>query len=240
MPEIYGIVYKATNRINGKMYIGQTVKSLNKRISEHISDATFDRDTMYFHKAIRKYSEENFAWEIVVECNSLEELNRIEIEMIKRYNTFKNGYNLTKGGEGKAGFKHTEESKKKIAKSLKGKKGFWSGKHRTEEAKRKQSESMKGEKHPNYGKHRSEETKKKISKSRKGKNIGKDIGSKSPVSKKYIITTPKGEEIFVHGIVNFCRNYKEERLNYRHLIEVARGKYKQHKGYKCRYYVEPR
>jgi len=65
-----------------------------------------------------------------------------------------------------------------------------------------------------------------------------EVGSKNPLAKKYIITTPEGEEIFVHGIANFCRNYKKEKLYYGDLIGVAKGKLKQCKGYKCRYCTE--
>jgi group I intron endonuclease len=254
----YGIIYKATNKINGKSYIGQTVKPLNKRINNHISEALNEINDFYFHKAIRKYGEENFIWEIIAECNSLEELNIAEIKLIKKYYTFKNGYNLTKGGEGVLGLcgeaspmygkKHTKEAKKKMSESSMGEKNWMYGKYgkdcpnfgkiRSEETKKKQSESMKGENHPNYGKHHSEETKKRISKSRKGINIGKEVGSKSPCAKKYIIITPGGGEIFVHGIAEFCKNYKKEKLWHQPLIKVAKGKQKQHKGYKCKYFVE--
>jgi hypothetical protein len=68
--------------------------------------------------------------------------------------------------------------------------------------------------------------------------IGKQIGNKSPKAKKYIIITPENEKIFIHGLRNFCRNYEKEILDYRCLVKVAQEKLKQHKGYKCRYYLE--
>jgi len=61
-------------------------------------------------------------------------------------------------------------------------------------------------------------------------------GSKNLHAKKYIVTTPKGKEIFVHGISEFCRNYHKDVLDHKRLIDVARGKQKHHKGYKCKYY----
>ena len=64
----------------------------------------------------------------------------------------------------------------------------------------------------------------------------KRVGNKNPRSKKYIVTTPEGKEIFVHGIANFCKNYKKEELGHRRLIEVANKKRKHHKRYKCKYY----
>ena len=73
-----GIIYKATNNINGKVYVGQTIFSLDNRRKEHIrlSKANFPR--YLFHRALKKYGEENFSWDILEECdkcllNNLEE-----------------------------------------------------------------------------------------------------------------------------------------------------------------------
>ena len=203
MSKIYGIIYKATNKIDGKVYIGQTIQSLSSRRNRHIADIL--RLDTYFSRALKKYGKENFIWEVLTECNSLKELNKTEIEMIEKYNTFESGYNLTKGGEGQIGFKHSEGAKKKMSKSSK---GF---KH-SEESKRKMGKARKGENNSNYGKY----------------------GNKSPNAKKYVVITPKGEKIFVCGIVDFCRNHKKEKLYYSGLIRVANGEYKQHKGYKCK------
>jgi len=257
MGECYGIIYKATNKVNGKMYIGQTVKFLDKRIIEHICHALNKKDNMYFHKAIRKYGKKNFKWEIIIKCNSREALDKAEIGMIEKYNTFGNGYNLNVGGEGNGGFEHTEKTRQKMSKAKRGENHPNYGKHRTEETKRKishanegktrsekvrkrKSESMKGEKNHNYGKPRTKETKKKIGNANRGEkcyNYG-NRGNKSRYAKKYIITTPEGEEIFVHGIADFCRNYKKEKLNCGHLIAVVQGKRNHNKGYKCRYLEE--
>ena len=259
MSKVYGIVYKATNKINGKMYIGQTVGSLDARISRHISDALLERYDMYFHNAVRKHGKENFDWKIIAECNSLEELNKAEIEMIEKYNTFGNGYNLTKGGEGSSGFKHSEETKQKLSEINSGENNPNYGKRRSEETRRKISDSNKGKNdfrgknNPMYGKHHSEETKRKISEAEKGKQISKEArkkmskarkgeksylygkyGSKHPTAKKYIVTMPEGKKIFVYGIANFCKNYKEKNLHYQDLLKVADGKYRHHKGYKCK------
>ncbi len=209
---MYGIIYKATNKINGKIYIGQTTYPLDIRIKEHIKSTRRRKSRYYFHKAIKKYGEENFKWEIIAKCNSLKELNQSEIDMIKKYKTFECGYNLTIGGEGKSGYKHTDETKKKISESLKGEKNFFYGKHHTQETIQKISEAQKGKKGFNYGKY----------------------GQKSSIAKKYIIVTPEGEKIFVHGLVDFCRNYKKEKLYHADLVKVANGKRKHHKGYKCK------
>jgi len=218
----FGVIYKATNKINGKSYIGQTVKSLEKRKNKHINDAKNNRYNMYFHKAIRKYGKEDFIWEIVAECNSLEELNMTEIKMIEKYNTLKKGYNLNVGGEGQFGFKHSKETKKKMSEANKGEKHPMYGKY--------------GKNNPNFGKTRSEKSKKKMSEAQRGKrsHMYGRRGTKHFKAKKYIVITPEGEKIFIHGIRNFCKNYKKEKLYHTDLIKVAQGKYKQHKGYRCK------
>lgn len=245
MDKCYGIIYKAINKINGKIYIGQTVQSLDKRISQHINNALNNQDNMYFHKAIRKYGKESFIWEIITQCNSREELNKAEIGVIKKYDVFGDGYNLNYGGEGNAGFERTKESRRKMSESH-------IGKTHSEETKQKIRESTKGNKshmygkygkdNPSFGKTRSEETKKKISEAEKGEknHMYGRLGSKNPIAKKYIVITPEGEEIFVHGIVDFCRNYKKEKLHCGDLVRVAKGKYKHTKGYKCKYWEEER
>jgi group I intron endonuclease len=156
------VIYKTTNKINGKSYIGQTTWSLDKRKYFHIYNALSKRDNIYFHKAIRKYSEENFIWEVITKCNSLEELNKAEVEMIEKYNTFENGYNLSLGGSSNAGYKHSEESRQKMSEAKKGKNNPSYGKHHSEETKKKMREAHKGDKNYMYGKHPTEETKKKM------------------------------------------------------------------------------
>lgn len=90
-----GIIYKVTNKVNGKSYIGQTRYTLEFRWRQH----QHKKDNTYFHNAIRKYGVENFNIEILEECN-YEDLNSKEIFYIAKFDTFKNGYNLTIGGDG--------------------------------------------------------------------------------------------------------------------------------------------
>ena len=116
------IIYKATNIINGNIYIGKTVKKLERRIVSHYSTAKNRTNVFsYFHRAIRKYGEENFKWEILCETDNENKLNSLEKFYIACYSKMHKIYNMTDGGEGTTGYKHDEESIKKISISSKGK-----------------------------------------------------------------------------------------------------------------------
>ena len=94
------VVYKYTNLINNKVYIGIT-DWINRRIGDHFRYANTDnKNKMYFHKALEKYGFKNFEFEIIEIVETNEELNLREIYWIQYYNSFKIdfGYNLTLGG----------------------------------------------------------------------------------------------------------------------------------------------
>lgn len=106
------VIYKATNRINGKAYIGFAVNFENRK-AEHLRKARSGKDKQYFHNAIADYGEENFEWEILISDATLED----EVFMIECHDTFWEtglGYNLTRGGEGKLGYVTSQETKDKI------------------------------------------------------------------------------------------------------------------------------
>tara|TARA_R110000822_G_scaffold25364_4_gene76833 strand:- start:4047 stop:4751 length:705 start_codon:yes stop_codon:yes gene_type:complete len=94
------IIYKVTNKINDKSYIGQTIRNLDKRKQSHLN-VVYNNPQFAFHYAIRKYGKENFKWEVLCECDNIDELNEKEKYYIKEYKTFgETGYNMTTGGEG--------------------------------------------------------------------------------------------------------------------------------------------
>ncbi len=124
-------IYKITNQINGKIYIGKTLNSnpLN-RWAKHLSIAKHKTTRNYtyqvIHKAINKYGKENFTFEVIEKCPQESvglEREKYWIEYYKsnigKYGS-KFGYNSTEGGEGSSGFKHSEESKNKMSQTRKG------------------------------------------------------------------------------------------------------------------------
>lgn len=115
------IIYRVTNLINNKIYIGQTKYSLKERKHGHYSKM---KDNTYFHKALCKYNKNVFIWEIIDKADTIEELNKKEQYWIKYYDSFnKNkGYNLTMGGEGSIGYIPSEETRKKMRNRMLGNK----------------------------------------------------------------------------------------------------------------------
>lgn len=92
-------IYKATNSINGKSYIGFD-SAWPKRKNRHLENANYNREGK-FYDAIRKYGWDKFQWEILYQSEDKEHtLNVMETQFIREYNTFNQGYNMTEGGEG--------------------------------------------------------------------------------------------------------------------------------------------
>ena len=89
-----GFIYKITNKVNGKSYIGQTRYTVEFRWRQH----QHKKDNTYFHNALHKYGVENFEISLIEETDNPEER---EIFWIEQKRSFKNGYNATKGGDGK-------------------------------------------------------------------------------------------------------------------------------------------
>jgi group I intron endonuclease len=175
-----GWIYNATNKINGKGYIGQTIRPIKERLKAHRKKGS---NCKAFYGAIKKHGWKNFVidW---YECPD-DELNKHEKWMVNLMGTLSpDGYNLKEGGGARG--KYSDESKQKMSDSMTGEKHPMYGKTHTEETKQKISESMTGEKHPmfgkigeknpNFGSKRVEETKQKQSEAKQGE--------KNPMSKR--------------------------------------------------------
>lgn len=122
----YGIIYKITNKANGKIYIGQTIFSFKERYWGNLYKYTKNQ---YLKREIAKYGIENF--EVIEEFDSAgtkEELDKLEKEYITLYhsNDPKHGYNYLSGGHNG---KHNAISKQKISDAQKGELNHMYGKH---------------------------------------------------------------------------------------------------------------
>lgn len=177
----YNYIYKITNLINGKIYIG-------KHSTNTINDGYMGSGSL-IKKAIEKYGVENFTKEYLAFCDTEDKLNWLERFYIKKLHSriFDGNYNLTDGGEGVTGYKHSEEIKRKI-KENSAKTNL--GKHLSETTKNKISESKKGQFHYN-----SEETRKKISEANKGKHISEEAKKKISDTLKGHIPSNKGKQM---------------------------------------------
>ena len=103
-----GYIYCITNLINGKQYVGKTTYSVTKRFQEHRTDCQKRKNEKRpLYSAMRKYGIENFSIETLISCEE-EELSSYEILFIQKLNTYHNGYNATKGGDGKILFDYNE------------------------------------------------------------------------------------------------------------------------------------
>lgn len=96
-----GFIYKITNDINDKVYIGKTLSSIEKRFQEHKKDSSRPHmENRPLYRAMNKYGYDHFQIELVEE-SSIETLSQREEYWIDFYNSYENGYNATKGGDGK-------------------------------------------------------------------------------------------------------------------------------------------
>lgn len=127
------VIYRFKNKVNGKVYIGQTVKPFRKRVIQHMTNSrpTTKVHKTYFHNALNKYGFEMFDVSIIERCATQEELNERERYWIAYYKaTDKNyGYNVDSGGQlGKTTKPLSPEHKQKLLDAN-------LGKHRSDELK---------------------------------------------------------------------------------------------------------
>lgn len=196
------LIYKATFP-NDKSYIGLTLKTLEQRKKSHKNSSMYNKGqydyNVIFHKAIRKYGWENVKWEILEDnITDYEYLKERERFNILKYDTFKsNGYNMTLGGEGCFGYKHTAKTRKRIKEKR-------AEQIITEETRIKMMNARIGYKH-------SEKTKEKISKSNKG-NIG-SMGLKNPRTMIFTLISPVNKKIILIGVSELKKFVKKEKLS---------------------------
>jgi group I intron endonuclease len=221
--EMFYFIYVITNKVNNKQYVG--FHSTNNLDDGYLGSG------IHLKRGKTKYGPENFSREILEYC-TLKNWKEREKYWIKKLNTLKKGYNLTEGGEGILGWRHTDEAKEKMSKFHKGKK--LSKSHRLNI-----SESLKGRNINggwNKGKSWGEETKEKMSKSHKGKTKSEESKNKMrksklelysnklkhPRSKIFIIHTPENEKILCIGTFRTFRDKNKSSYNkyFKKVIEI--------------------
>jgi group I intron endonuclease len=107
--QLFGCVYRLTNLVTKKTYIGKSV-NFKQRMSEH--KHSMKKAKTYLSKSINKHGWDNFKKEIIIDDVPEEDLSNLEISYIEVENTMvPNGYNLTRGGEGTSGYKKTPEQR---------------------------------------------------------------------------------------------------------------------------------
>lgn len=204
------LVYKHTLKQDGRVYIGQTNSTLERRSR---SDGSGYKHCPKFYHAIQKYGWNAFEHEIIADKLTLEEANDLEDKLILQYDSINNGFNINRGG----------------------KNHIW-----TEEQRQQMSLRNIGEKNPNYGKPRSEETKRKIGEANKIAQLGSKHSEstklKMSASHKQYIPILCVET----GIIYNCPSDAAIGIGKKpsaagHITEVCKSKRKSAYGYTWRY-----
>lgn len=229
---MYGLIYKITNTVNGKVYVGQTTRTMEWRWRQHQQPNRKSR--MPIGAAIQKYGPENFTIEQLEGCSSQAELDEAETRWIALLGSLAPaGYNIREGGA--RGKLHPESIAKKRQTEL------------------DRGVRREGEHNPFFGQTHSQATREAVAESnrrRGGKPIkpfteerkrnislslmGKITGAANSKSKSYEVTSPDGTVYrFTGGFEAFCKAHGIRSRGL--LIEVATGKREHYRGWKCRF-----
>lgn len=241
------IIYMVRNKINNKIYFGQTTRTFSLRYKYNFPKNTHNE---HIRRSIEKHGWENF--EVIEEfdrAETQEELNNLENLYIKMWQTHnpKCGYNKTLGGESCT---FTDETIQKLKEAKKGaflgESNPFYGKTHAEETRKKIGEKMKGkfvgENNPNYGNTMSEESKDKIRQSKLGKKhteetkrkmseMRKGLGNSH--CRKVVQYTLEGEFIKVWDYIKQAS--EELNINDTHIVNCGKGSHKSAGGYQWRY-----
>ena len=190
------IIYKIENKINGKIYIGQTKNKVSDRIASHITN------NWPIGQALRKYGLQSFVITIIDYADTKEILDEKEVYWIKFLDCkIPKGYNVADGGSGASGYSHTEEHKKLLSERITGSGNPMNnpetvkkvrlknlGRKQSEITKKKRSDTLSGKpksiEHVQRisdslkGHEVSEEVRKKISEGHKGKHLSEETKQK--------------------------------------------------------------
>lgn len=171
-------VYLVRNRLNGKIYVGASTQEVE-------GSKNYFGSGVAIKNALKEFGKENFSKEILVECETVDELHEVERFWITELDSTNPlvGYNLkVVSSDGNFGKQFSDETRKKMSenhadisgvnnpnfgKDMTGVNNPFYGKHHTDSAKKKMSDAKKGSNHPFYGKQHADETRKKMSDAKK-------------------------------------------------------------------------
>ena len=238
-----------TNNISNHSYIGFTSREIDDRLWEHINDSK-KGSKLIFHQAIRKYGIDEFSTRLLDETSTQEHAKVLEIFYIKLHNTYRDGYNMTSGGDGGDTLSNHPD-KINIGKRIslgqsnmspESKKRMNEGKRRVGKDNGMFGVHRYGKENPFYGGTHTEEAKQEIS--AKSKIRTSDPNWVSPVkgvpkTKKQLETTSRvnsrtfkfifgGLVVTITNLASFCKNNE---LSYGCMTHVNAGRNKSHKGY---------
>jgi group I intron endonuclease len=177
------IIYKITNKINNKVYIGQTTQSLKKRFQVHCGIATRNYGISYINRSICKHGKENFIIDEIDSAANIEELNEKEKYWISFYNSTNPefGYNLMSGGNNS---KHSEETKKLISEKKKNP-SIETRKKMSLAAKQKDlTKQILAMKKSNTGRVRTKEHQEKLANTQRGRKVSEETRQKMREAKR--------------------------------------------------------
>lgn len=209
-----GIIYCAKNIHTGKMYIGQTIVSLEKRMSQHYIDCKIK--DYKFYRSLRK-SNNHFVWGIIEECDRTI-INEREQYWIEYYNTFYEGYNSTFGGDGGV------DPNRCISFILKSPEDKIIQETNLKEFCRKNNLDFRNIQKVLSGKMRSH----KGWRLPETKTIGRGTGGEL-TAKEFTLLSPDGKIYKGKNIKKFCEEHNLTRSNICSILN--RGKQKSHKGW---------
>jgi group I intron endonuclease len=206
------IIYKTTNNINGKFYIGQ----------DSNNDPEYLGSGVLLNKAIKKYGRDNFTKEILEICNTREELNEREKYWITELNAKELGYNLADGGVG--GNTYTEETRERVSNLFKGR---YVGPETIE--KRRQLRKQHPERYE-----WNQEQRQRLRESRLGKKMSDE--TKQKISEKLKLRT-KYSEKFLHEQTKDKRGENSPMWGKKHSEEVRKKMSISHKKKPVQYWL---
>jgi group I intron endonuclease len=200
------VIYKITNKLNNKSYIGQTIRSVKSRWNRHCSKTS----NSAISKAIQKYGKHNFEFRIIIRAETIDELNHREQYFIKLLNTVSpNGYNLEFGGKNK-----TTSEETKLRQSL-----SHLGLKYNRKRKPKYKKKVQGWINPNIGKTTSPESK---------------LKNAIAHGAKFFVMKDQNENIIWQGVI-LSECARQFNLSIGNISECLKGRRKQHKGFSFKY-----